>query len=292
MMAAAPLKAHGINADETGYRPTAARLAVRTISWKMLHYRVNLDFFAMTPLPAIICHQRLSAPRSPLRWWVLSAWLLLAWGVAAAESGTGAAVAPTFGTPADHPAASDLPRPATKIYRYMSGGTTSFSDRPPRHDNYVVLSYGCYACNPKSTINWNVTRLYRDEYAAEIDGAARRYNIDPALVRAVIHAESGFKMHARSPKGAVGLMQLMPATARLLGVANPRLPRENIHGGVKYLAELLARFKSDITLATAAYNAGPQAVQKYAGVPPYAETQVYVQRVRILHQRYKGGPQG
>lgn len=174
----------------------------------------------------------------------------------------------------------------------MSGGTTSFSDRPPRHDNYVVLSYGCYACNPKSTINWNVTRLYRDEYAEEINGAARRYNIDPALVRAVIHAESGFKVHARSPKGAVGLMQLMPATARLLGVANPRLPRENIHGGVKYLAELLARFKSDITLATAAYNAGPQAVQKYAGVPPYAETQVYVQRVRILHQRYKGLPQG
>ncbi len=186
----------------------------------------------------------------------------------------------------------DLPKPATKIYRYLAGGTTSFSDRPPGHDNYVVLHYGCYACNPKSTINWNVTRLYREAYAEEVNQAARRYNIDPALVRAVIHAESGFNVRARSPKGAIGLMQLMPATARLLGVSDPRHPRENIHGGARYLADLLAQFKNDVALATAAYNAGPHAVQKYAGVPPYAETQVYVQRVRILHQRYKSASQG
>lgn len=187
----------------------------------------------------------------------------------------------------------DLPKPTNKVYRYLSaGGTVSFSDRKPVHDNYVVLSYGCYACNPKSPIDWNVTRLYRDAYTEEINGAARLYNIDPALVRAVIHAESGFKVHARSPKGAMGLMQLMPATARQLGVQDARLPRENIHGGVKYLASLLARFRSDITLATAAYNAGPEAVQRHAGVPPYPETQVYVQRVRILHQRYRNGSQG
>ncbi|MEK9952923.1 MAG: lytic transglycosylase domain-containing protein [Curvibacter sp.] len=186
----------------------------------------------------------------------------------------------------------DLPKPSPKVYRYLSaGGTTSFSDRPPAHERYVVLHYGCYACNPQSTVNWNVTRLFHEAYASEIEQAARLYNVDPALVRAVIHAESGFNVNARSPKGAIGLMQLMPATARELGVVNPRHPRENIHGGARYLAQMLARFRNDITLATAAYNAGPHAVQKYAGVPPFAETQVYVQRVRILHQRYKA-PQG
>lgn len=207
-------------------------------------------------------------------------WLLApaAWAAGEAPSGT---------------PAQDLPKPSGKVYRYLSAdGTISFSDRPPTHDRYVVMQYGCYACNPQSTVNWKVTRLYWDAYASEIEQAARVYNVDPALVRAVIHAESGFNVHARSPKGAIGLMQLMPATARQLGVANPRLPRENINGGARYLAEMLVRFRNDITLATAAYNAGPQAVHKHAGVPPYAETQVYVQRVRILHQRYKDKPQG
>jgi soluble lytic murein transglycosylase-like protein len=196
-----------------------------------------------------------------------------------------AGVALAQGEPA---AAADPAAGATKVYRYLSGsGTVSFSDRPPAHDAYVVLRYGCYACNPQSPIDWRATRLYREAYAREIEQAARLYNVDAALVRAVIHAESGFNPQARSPKGAIGLMQLMPATARRMGVDDPRLPHENIRGGVRYLAELLARFRSDITLATAAYNAGPQAVQRHAGVPPYPETQVYVQRVRILHQRYR-----
>src|SRR6218665_3847514 len=91
------------------------------------------------------------------------------------------------GTPAQ-----DLPKPSPKVYRFLStDGTTSFSDRPPTHDRYVVMHYGCYACNPKSTVNWNVTRLYHDAYASEIEQAARLYKVDPALVRAVIHAESG-----------------------------------------------------------------------------------------------------
>ena len=87
-------------------------------------------------------------------------------------------------------------------------------------------------------------------------------------------------------------MQLMPGTARMLGVADPLVPSDNIRGGTQYLAEQLARFKNDINLAAAAYNAGPGAVQKYAGIPPYAETQVYVQRIKILHQRYKNSPRG
>ena len=223
---------------------------------------------------------------------MLLALLFVSCGAAEADGNTGTAVAPGVGTPTDGAVRAEAPKAAPKIYKYLSGGTTSFSDRPPSRQAYVVLTPSCYACSLTSTINWHSTRLHRDKFADEINLAARQFNIDPALVRAVIHAESGFNVHARSPKGAVGLMQLMPGTARLLGVANARAPHENIQGGAKYLAGLLIRFKNDVVLATAAYNAGPEAVQKYAGVPPYAETQVYVQRVRILHQRYKGVPQG
>jgi hypothetical protein len=222
--------------------------------------------------------------------WVLLAWLFVAGGGAQANGPTGTAVAPGVSTQADVAGRVEPPKSASKIYKYLSGGTTSFSDRPPSTEAYVVLRPSCYACGVASTVNWDSTPLYRDKFADEINLAARQFNIDPALVRAVIHAESGFNVNARSPKGAVGLMQLMPGTARLLGVANARVPDENIRGGAKYLADLLARFKNDVVLATAAYNAGPEAVQKYAGVPPYAETQVYVQRVRILHQRYKDVP--
>ena len=217
---------------------------------------------------------------------------LAVWVAGVLLVGSGMAAASGPGLAADGTPPMDLPKPATKIYKSLSGGTTSFSDRPPSHGVYVVLRPQCYACSPTSTIDWHATRLYRDAFASEIDRAARQFNVDPALVRAVIHAESGFNVDARSPKGAVGLMQLMPATARQLGVANARLPHENIRGGTRYLAEMLVRFRNDVSLATAAYNAGPQAVQKYAGIPPYAETQVYVQRVRILHQRYKASPQG
>lgn len=205
--------------------------------------------------------------------------LALAGGAAWAQDAPSSEAAPAAG--------------GTKVYRYLGrNGTVSFSDRPPAHDAYVVLHYGCYACNPQSPIDWKATRLFHDAYASEIEQAARQYQVDPALVRAVIHAESGFNPRARSPKGAIGLMQLMPATARLMGVDDPHQPQHNIRGGVRYLAELLARFRSDITLATAAYNAGPEAVRRHAGVPPYPETQVYVQRVRILHQRYRQAARG
>ncbi len=174
-----------------------------------------------------------------------------------------------------------------KIYRYRVGGVTTFSDFPPLKASYVVVNLSCFACNPASPINWQATRLFRNEYSDIIDLAAEQYRVDPALVRAVIHAESGFSPRARSPKGAIGLMQLMPGTAREVGVIDPHSPAQNIRGGVRYLAGLLARFQNNITLATAAYNAGPGAVEKYSGVPPYAETQAYVQRVNLLRQRYQ-----
>nr|WP_295775149.1 lytic transglycosylase domain-containing protein [Rhodoferax sp.] len=179
-----------------------------------------------------------------------------------------------------------------RIYKYLKGGTPSFSDVPPAKIPYVIFTPSCYACNVNSNINWHTTPLHLQEYGEEITFAARQFDVDPALLRAMIHAESGFNPRARSQKGAMGLMQLMPGTARMLGVADASQPSDNIRGGAQYLAGLLTRFKGDVSLASAGYNAGPEAVQKYAGVPPYAETQVYVQRVKILHQRYKDAPRG
>ncbi len=174
-----------------------------------------------------------------------------------------------------------------KIYKYTAGGVVSFSDIPPNRGHFVVWSPSCFACDPGSAVNWHLTRLHVDEFSDFIELASKKYSVDPALVRAVIHAESGFNPKARSHKGALGLMQLMPATARRLGVFDASVPSKNIFGGVQYLSDLLARFNGDINLAAAAYNAGPEAVTKYAGIPPYSETRVYVQRVKILLQRYQ-----
>jgi soluble lytic murein transglycosylase-like protein len=112
---------------------------------------------------------------------------------------------------------------------------------------------------------------------AEVVGAASdRYRLDPDLVNSVIRAESGFKVHAVSPKGAQGLMQLMPQTASKLGVANAFDPAANVDGGTRYLRELLEQYNFDLIKALAAYNAGPQRVEQYKGVPPYRETRLYV----------------
>ncbi|MGZ3236897.1 MAG: lytic transglycosylase domain-containing protein [Burkholderiaceae bacterium] len=181
---------------------------------------------------------------------------------------------------------SQVAQPKPKIYKYVVGGVTSFSDIAPTKGAYVVWSATCYACNLSSNINWHSTKLHLQEFSDVIQFASQKYEVDPALVRAVIHAESGFNKMARSRKGAIGLMQLMPSTARVVGV-DARVPEHNIRGGVQYLSTLLTQFKGNVKLAIAAYNAGPAAVEKYGGVPPFAETQAYVERVGILHQRYK-----
>jgi len=151
----------------------------------------------------------------------------------------------------------------------------------------------CYACNPHSNIDWYTVPLRLHAYASEIDVAAARYRLDPALLRAVIHAESAFNPYAMSDKGAQGLMQLMPGTAIDMGVRDVFNPAQNILGGARYLARLLHDFGGNITLATAAYNAGAAAVRKYNdAVPPYDETQLYVRRVRILKDRYDAAERG
>ncbi|MGB9804177.1 lytic transglycosylase domain-containing protein [Desulfofundulus sp.] len=117
------------------------------------------------------------------------------------------------------------------------------------------------------------------DLGALIDGVAEKYGLEPALLKAVVKVESGFNPLARSPAGAQGLMQLMPATAAAMGVKNPWDPRENLEAGARYLKSLLERFGGNVNLALAAYNAGPGAVRRYGGVPPYRETRQYLQRV-------------
>lgn len=112
-----------------------------------------------------------------------------------------------------------------------------------------------------------------------VNTASQRYRLDPDLVNSVIKAESGFNAHAVSPKGAQGLMQLMPGTASQLGVPNAFDPEANVEGGAKYLRELLERYNFDLVKALAAYNAGPHRVEQFGGVPPYYETRAYVARV-------------
>ncbi|MGB8266996.1 MAG: lytic transglycosylase domain-containing protein [Candidatus Velthaea sp.] len=129
---------------------------------------------------------------------------------------------------------------------------------------------------------------------AQIDALVQQnattWQVDPALVKAVIANESGFNANATSKVGARGLMQLMPATASSLGVRDAYDPAQNVAGGTRYLRGLLDRFNGDPKLAIAAYNAGPGAVEKYGGVPPYAETQNYVQNVLSSYDRYRAAP--
>lgn len=173
------------------------------------------------------------------------------------------------------------------VYQYQSkSGVLSFSDIQPQDLDYTILKVGCYACNVNSGVDWYSTPLNRLSFKDTIDKLSLLYRVDPALIRAVIHAESHFKADALSKVGAQGLMQLMPATAKELEVVDAFIPEQNITGGVKHLAKLLRKYHGDISLAAAAYNAGEGNVKKYGGIPPFEETKVYVKRVNILHKRY------
>ena len=122
---------------------------------------------------------------------------------------------------------------------------------------------------------------------AMVNTNAAQFGVDPSLIKAIIANESGFDASATSKTGAQGLMQLEPDTAAGLGVDNAYDPSQNISGGTRYIRSLIERFHGDLRLAIAAYNAGPGAVEKYGGIPPYAETQNYVQNVLASYQQYK-----
>ena len=131
--------------------------------------------------------------------------------------------------------------------------------------------------------------FYPNPSASEIDSmvavSADQYQINPQLVHAIIKVESGYNTNARSPKGAKGLMQLIPEIARKFGAKNPFNPQQNISAGVAYLKHLLGVFSGDVSLSVAAYNAGPNAVLRHGGVPDYPETTDYVQKVTTLYQQ-------
>jgi len=180
-----------------------------------------------------------------------------------------------------------LPRPAAAdVYKYVDGnGVVNYTDRRPTSD----IDYQVIVLDPRraAQLDWSSVPLNLTEYSREINAACRDSGVDASLVRAVIHAESWFNSDAVSRRGAEGLMQLTPGTQRRFDVHNAFDAWDNIRGGVRYLSELLTRFNGDVRLATAAYNAGENAVLRYGGIPPYPETRQYVQRVVTLEQRYR-----
>jgi len=161
--------------------------------------------------------------------------------------------------------------PGDPRYRGLPGTSATIPGGRPRSDRPSVL------------------------YASEIHEISRQYDVDPALVQAVVRVESAFNPSAVSRKGAGGLMQLMPRTASALGVLDRFDPRENIRGGVRHLRYLLDRYRGNVALAIAAYNAGEGAVDLHRGIPPYPETEQYVQRVlrqADVSEARGGSPQG
>jgi len=169
-----------------------------------------------------------------------------------------------------------------EIYMYRSGdGTIHFSNAPSKRGFKRMPHRRSFGAR------YIVDRPHHTAFDHIISETAKREKVDPALVKAVIRAESGFVPTARSPKGALGLMQLMPATAKMHRVWSAYDPGQNIQGGVKHLRLLLDRYKGNVRLALAAYNAGGGAVAKYGGVPPYPETIEYIQRVFRFRDHYR-----
>jgi len=132
-----------------------------------------------------------------------------------------------------------------------------------------------------------ISKLDSNQFDPIISEASKKYALEAPLIKAVIKAESDFDPNAMSHKGARGLMQIMPMNYRLLNVENPFDPHQNIDGGARYLREMMDRYNGKLNLSLAAYNAGPGAVDKYGGVPPYPETTEYIERVMKYYERFK-----
>ncbi|WP_306533880.1 lytic transglycosylase domain-containing protein [Geobacter sp.] len=174
------------------------------------------------------------------------------------------------------------------IYRYEDDeGVVHFTDAPT--DKRFKIFMRDIKKDRKLRTTFKLGNIARNsgEFDPIINQCALEFGVDKSLVKAVIHAESGYNPNAVSPKGASGLMQLMPKTAKDLKVANAFDPRDNIRGGVRYLRFLLDTFRGDESLALAAYNAGLSRVAQYNGVPPYQETRTYVDRVLNYRKSYQ-----
>ncbi|MDO9081272.1 MAG: lytic transglycosylase domain-containing protein [Desulfuromonadales bacterium] len=173
---------------------------------------------------------------------------------------------------------------AADIYRYVDAdGVVHFTNDPPtkkfklyRRESITIKPKSSGPAVPSSL--GNIIRHYSE-----------KYSLEEGLVHAVIKAESNYNATAVSKKGALGMMQLMPGTARLLKVDNPLDPAENIGGGSRYLRQMLDEFNGNLDFAIAAYNAGPNAVKRHGGIPPYEETRTYVKRVKQYLSTYRQG---
>jgi soluble lytic murein transglycosylase-like protein len=176
-----------------------------------------------------------------------------------------------------------------EIFKYEdSRGNLYFTDRPMKGKAYRLLwRSGPDRSSGRSRINTSATDKNRKLYSSLIDEVARQANLRPALLHAVVRAESSYDPKALSRKGAMGLMQLMPDTAKRFGVSDSWDPEQNLRAGARYLSELLDMFGNDLQLALAAYNAGENAVIKYGNqIPPYPETQQYVTKVQDFFQEH------
>jgi len=177
-----------------------------------------------------------------------------------------------------------------EIYKYTDeDGMVHYTNiKPANQRNVKTFSFPCYVSDPTcQQLDWERIPLNRQAFSDVIRASAEVFTIDESLIRAIIHAESAYQPEALSPQGAQGLMQLMPATQKELQIEDVFDPVSNIEGGTRYLAGLMKEFDQNIELAAAAYNAGPGAVRKYGGIPPYKETREYVRRVKILYRRYR-----
>lgn len=171
------------------------------------------------------------------------------------------------------------------IYKYVDAdGVVHFTNSPPSKQ-YKLYRRESFGVAPSRNLNTAFSASYVDI----VRHYSSRYSLEEGLVHAVIKAESNYNPAAVSRKGALGLMQLMPATARLLNVSDPFDAEENIRGGSRYLRQMLDEFNGNVDYAIAAYNAGPNAVKRHGGIPPYEETRTYVKRVKQYLNSFRQG---
>ncbi len=187
-----------------------------------------------------------------------------------------------------------FPVHAAQVYIYVDkNGSKVISDHPLQDKSLKQIK----RYQPRSPVeilgprHYDYSKRKLDPRSTQFDQAifllADQYKQDRALIKAIVQIESSFNPNALSPKGAQGLMQLMPATADQYRVDNPFDAQQNLRGGIEFFSDLMARYKNDVRLALAAYNAGASAVARYKGVPPYPETQAYVTQVLRLHKNYQ-----
>jgi soluble lytic murein transglycosylase len=172
-----------------------------------------------------------------------------------------------------------IPAANADIYVYIDHEGTLHFTNTPTSSQYKVYLRETFATPPKA---YQIT-----SYDDVISEAAKRHGLSSSLIKALIHVESYFNPKAVSTKGAIGLMQIMPENLQSLNINDPFDPWENIMGGARYLKSMLERFRGELPLALAAYNAGPTAVERYRNIPPYPETEAYVKKVMRFFRHYK-----